>query len=91
MKKFILLAFICLFALVGCTPQGNETESKNPQFESYSPENVTLTEDGGDFTISYTLTDKIEGETLDVIAIRRDNYDFSQSDLWWYRCSGRYC
>ena len=68
MKKFILLAFICLFALVGCTPQGNETESKNPQFESYSPENVTLTEDGGDFTISYTLTDKIEGETLDVIA-----------------------
>lgn len=68
MKKFILSAFICLFALVGCTPQGNETESKNPQFESYSPENVTLTEDGGDFTISYTLTDKIEGETLDVIA-----------------------
>lgn len=68
MKKFILSAFICLFALVGCTPQGNETESKNPQFESYSPENVTLTEDGGDFTISYTLTDKIEGETLEVIA-----------------------
>ena len=65
MKKILLIASLCVLGLVGCTPtQKNQGPSK---FDSYTPESVTLPEEGGEFIISYTLSNPIEGQQVEVI------------------------
>lgn len=70
MRKLFLLSTVCLLALVGCQKDDKPTKPNNgeePKFENVNPTEVTLPEEGGDFTISYTLTNPIEGETLEPV------------------------